>query len=250
MKAVSSVDRALDVLRHFITKPASSASEIQRSLQLSRPTVYRLLKILERNGFVRSSGEPRRYQLTEVALQLANAWLSVNEASRVSTPYLRKLWEDSQETVGLIVPHSESERILIQELRSTQPLSLSLGVGYVAPLHRGTSGKIILAFLPEPTIHKVLLTIPSKKDRETVAATLPRIRKERTCSSSGEVLAGGASIASPVFDRSGSVVAAVTVFGPEARLRGSHQLRCKKLVRQTADAISKALGFDNSLRPD
>lgn len=242
MKQVRSVERALDVLRSFALRPSQTAGEIQKITGLNRPTLYRLLATLEGRGFIRSHGDPRIYEVSEIALQLANAWLSLGDVTRVSTSHLRHLWDRTGETVALILPHGQTSRILVQEIRSPKPLSLSLGVGHVAPLDRGTSGKVLLAFLGEARIKDVLGTISVKAVRERVAASLPRIRRKMVCTSHGEVLAGGASIASPVFGRNGEVVAAVTVFGPDARLRGAELERCEVWVRETADAISKALG--------
>lgn len=243
MKSVRSVERALDVLRSFAERPSQAASDIQKTTGLNRPTLYRLLGTLESSGFLRCSGEPRRFEVSEVALRLANAWLSQTDVSRASGPYLQRLWELSGETVALIVPHGQMQRIIVQELRSAKPLSLSLGVGYIAPLDRGTSGKAILAYLGEKRIQAVLRTIPGRAEKKSLLAALARLRKQRVCTSRGEVMAGGASISSPVFGRDGEIVAAVTVFGPDARLKGAHQARCEDWAREAAAALSSALGF-------
>jgi len=243
MKSVRSVERALDILQSFVTQPSNEVSEIQKSVGLSRPTLYRLLNTLEQKGFLRSSGDPRRYQLSHIAIQLGNAWLSLLDIAQISEPFLHRLWELSGETVALIVPLGERERILAREIPSRNPLSLSLGVGHIAPLHRGTSGKVILAFLPELGLQSVLRSIPGRKERGSLMRALEDIRREKYCISLGEVLVGGASISSPVFDRRGAVVGAVTVFGPMARLTGANQSRCSKLVCRAADDMSTALGF-------
>jgi len=243
MKSVRSVERALDILRSFTVQPSQLASDIQKSTGLNRPTLYRLLHTLEYKGYLRSSGDPRCFEVSEVALQLAGAWLARIDVARLSGPYLQRLWEASGETVALIVPHGETQRVIVQELRSGKPLSLSLGVGYIAPLHRGTSGKAILAFLKEAQTAAVLRAVQGRADRVTLLGALARIRKQKVCVSRGEVMAGGASISSPIFCRDGGVVGAVTVFGPEVRLKGANQARCSKLVIATATDLSRALGF-------
>lgn len=243
MKSVRSVERALDILRSFTAQPTQLASDIQKGTGLNRPTLYRLLHTLESKGYLRSSGDPRCFEVSEVALQLAGAWLARLDVARVSGPYLQRLWDASGETVALIVPHGETQRVIVQELRSGKPLSLSLGVGYIAPLHRGTSGRAILAFLDEASLSAVLRAVPARADQQALLTALARIRKHKVCVSRGEVIAGGASISSPVFGRDGGIVGAVTVFGPDVRLKGANQTRCSGLVVETATALSRALGY-------
>ena len=61
---VRAVDRALDILLAFRAgESALSAVELQRRVDLSRPTLYRLLRTLQARGFVVSSGQPQRFGL-------------------------------------------------------------------------------------------------------------------------------------------------------------------------------------------
>jgi len=242
MKSSRSVERALEVLKSFASQPSQVARDIQTSVKLSRPTLYRLLATLEAKGFLTSAGDPRRFEVAEIVLQLANARLALSDISRAGTSHLQHLWELTGETVALIVQHGAGDRIIIQEIRSNKPLSLSLGIGYTAPLHIGASGKAILAFLGAEERAVVLRRIRSKPDRDLLAKALARVGKDRFCASAGEVMPGGASIAAPIFSREGRVAGAVTVFGPEARLRGDALVRSVRWVREAAEGITRGLG--------
>ncbi len=73
--SVRAVDRALDILRAF--KPqdgALTASELLRRVDLSRPTLYRLLRTLQRKQFLIASGDPQRFRLGPAVAQLAHVW--------------------------------------------------------------------------------------------------------------------------------------------------------------------------------
>ena len=61
---VRAVDRAIAILEAFsAARPTLSVIEIQEIVQLSRPTIYRLLETLAQHGYVRTHGLPQRYSL-------------------------------------------------------------------------------------------------------------------------------------------------------------------------------------------
>jgi DNA-binding IclR family transcriptional regulator len=65
--------------------------------------------------------------------------------------------------------------------------------------------------------------------------------------SSGEIIAGAIAIAAPVFDADGGIAASICVFGPEARLIGQHRKTCIVRVRESARAVSTAMGRRSGL---
>jgi DNA-binding IclR family transcriptional regulator len=239
---VQAVERVLDILLQFIDAPSIEASKLQSAVKLSRPTLYRMLAAMERKRVLRSYGQPRRYELGARVIELANAWLNQSEITRVSSPFLRDLWETSGETIVLSVMR-DGTRMTIQQFRSNSPLSYAPGIGKAMPLYAGASSKAILAFLPPDEVKSAIAKAPRKLDRKKLTDALTSIRQRGFAVSSGELVAGAASIAAPVFDDKHVVVGSVALALPASRLtRASRDLFITQVTR-AATQISEALGY-------
>src|SRR5689334_2280227 len=108
MKQVRAVDRAIDVLMFLgAERRAVAISELQKGLRLSRPTLYRLLQTLIDRELVRVEGDPPRYELDFGVLKLADSWSAQSDVMRASEQPLAELWNRTDETVALAIPHSE-----------------------------------------------------------------------------------------------------------------------------------------------
>ncbi len=120
---VRAVARALEILLAFSEDdPELSAGELLKRVDLSRPTLYRLMYTLQESGFLVSVGEPQRFRLGPAVARLAHVWKSTLDLSTVAEPVLRRLWEATQETVALFVPQGNM-RLCITELPSTRSAS-------------------------------------------------------------------------------------------------------------------------------
>lgn len=241
MDSVRSVERALDILLSFIATPSMGISKIEEAVPLSRPTLYRLLNTLEKKGLLRSYGDPRIYELTHCAVELANSFLANTDVVQVALPFLQALWEATDETISLFEFRGGNKRECVHELKSKKPLSYAPGLT-VRPLHAGAPGKAILAFLPETVSGEILRGISAVQEREQLKAALKVIRRNRFAVSLGELVAGGASIAAPIFDREAKVVGSVALAVPQARLTKTLQASYVEQVLATAGGISAALG--------
>jgi IclR family acetate operon transcriptional repressor len=223
---VRAVNRALEILLAFVpATPELTATELLKRVNLSRPTLYRLLKTLEHGGFVTSAGDPQRFRLGPSVAQLSHAWTAAQDLSTVAQSVLRSVWEQTGETVALFVPHGD-ERVCVAELPSAQPLSFRRGVGYREQLTRGASGRAILAHLGGG----------NEKELELV-------RERGYATSKDELIKGAVAIAAAFFDSAGQVAGSVAVFGPGVRFSDSRVKACGTLLVKAAKDISMALGL-------
>lgn len=241
MESVRAVERALDILLSFIETPSMGISKIEAAVPLSRPTLYRLLNTMEKKGLLCSFGDPRTYQLTHRAVDLSNSFLSATDFVRTSQPFLLELWKASTETVSLFLYQGDNKRECVQELASKHQLSFAPGIS-VRPLQVGAPGKAILAFLAEPAIDEILRSVFSKREAEEMKTALKAIRRKGYCVTHGEVVAGGAGIAAPIFDRESKAVGSIAMFVPEARLTKEAEARYVELLLATVAQLSAALG--------
>jgi DNA-binding IclR family transcriptional regulator len=123
-------------------------------------------------------------------------------------------------------------------------------IGRLFPLHAGASSKAFLAFLPEAERERFFaehpdlpaLTEHTVIDPVALRAELEDIRHAGFASSRGERQQGAASVAAPVFDRSGAPTAVISVCGPIERFDARRQDATRMLLEETAVLTRQAQG--------
>lgn len=242
-ETVRAVERAADILGYLSCAEApSGVVEMERALGLSRPTLYRLLHTLEGKGLVRSVGDPQRFVLGFRVVELARSWLGRADLPTLAGPVLEGLWRETRETVALLLIGEDARtRVCVFERPSPEALVFTRGAGWVEGLAVGASGKAILAFMDAEA--RALVLDPLRPDaRSKLKADLAEVRRLGYGASVAEIIHGAASLAAPVFDQTGSVRGAVSLFGPQTRVVGAHRERCVARLLRAARDLSVAAG--------
>lgn len=240
--SVRAVDRALQILLAFTaTDYELSAGELLKRVDLSRPTLYRLLHTLEQSGFVISGGEPQKFRLGPSVAHLAHVWTASLDIGALAQPMMRRLWEKTGETVALFVPQG-AYRICIAELPSAQPLSFKRGVGYREKVTLGASGRVILAYTAQGADKLLEESAVSPELRADYQQELQAIRARGYAVSKDELIQGAVAVAAPFFNGGGQAAGSIAVFGPSARLHAAQIEDFAALLVDEAKALSAALG--------
>jgi DNA-binding IclR family transcriptional regulator len=239
--SVRAVDRALDILLAFNgVEGGLTVVELNKRVELSRPTLYRLLNTLELKGFVVASGDPQRFRLGPSVAQLAHSWTTSLKLSDVAEPAMRRVWNATEETVALFVPEGLM-RLCVAEIPSPHALSFKRGVGYRERLVVGASGRSILAHI-EDRVDVAAYAEGIDIDIDKYREELRKIRRRGYAVSRDELIQGAVAIAAPIIDGAEQVVGSLAVFGPSVRLPDARvQEFGRILVREVGD-ISASLG--------
>lgn len=142
--------------------------------------------------------------------------------------------------------------VYVDVVESPRPVKLSVGKGSTLPLYAGSPGKAVLAFKDRAFIDRVIdATGLAKLGKNTITepkgldAELARIRSLGYSESDSEFDLGVASIAAPLFDHKGGVLASLSVAGPADRvMQNKHELI--GLVTEAARSISAELGYGSN----
>lgn len=237
---VRAVDRALDILLAFTAQDHEmTAGELLRRVDLSRPTLYRLLRTLEHKGFVVSSGDPQRFTLGPSVAHLAHVWTSTLDIAKVAQPMLRSLWTETGETVALMLRQGDV-RVCAAEIPSAQPLSFKRGIGHSVHVTIGASGRAILAFAEDAESYTGKILNP--EDQAAYRSKLARVRKEGYAVSRDELIDGAVAVAVPFFSANNAVAGSLAVFGPSVRVGKAQLARIASLLRKQSQALSRVLG--------
>lgn len=247
---IQAVDRALDVLLLFAERSADfehegrglGVTQIAERLDLPKSTVHRILSTLEARGFCRQDPHTGRYHLGLKALELAGAYLAQSDLGSAAYPEMCRLRDQVEETVTLYV-RDGTDRVRVQKAEGRHGVRRVVGLGQRLPLHLGAASKVLLAWLPDYERERVLgsMRLPLDFDLAGLKAAILETRRRGWASSAEEREEGVASVAAPIIDRSGHVVAALAISGPVQRFDGPAVERYAQAALETARNIGMRL---------
>lgn len=244
-----SAGRVADILLAFTnSSTARGVSALSRELGLSKAVVHRTLQSLVSRHLLAFDPPTRKYRLGPAAVVLGARALRDSPMRIAAMPLLVRLSQTTGETATLsqLVGHS---RVYIEQVESVQEIKMTVETGRQFPLHAGSSGRVILAFLPEEDRETVLkhelstLANPTAIDPIAFRHQLAQVRTEGVAVSYGERQDGAGSVASAVFGVDGNVVGSISICGPIHRFTEPSVDMFKSLARRAARELSMALGW-------
>lgn len=218
---VHSVLHATRILELFASqrKESMSLTEISRSLELHKTTVYRLLRTLQYAGWIRQSPQTGHYALGSGILLVASAFSVHNTCRELLSEEMHRLAEKFNETVVLSVLLGGHTGICVDMTKSRHQLGIAGERGYIVPLQSGATGKTLLAAQPEDLRNALIEElIPEDRTRQRLLKNqLLQILQDGYCVSEGEVDQGVAAVAMPLYLKEKIFV--LSISGPIDRLQ-------------------------------
>jgi DNA-binding IclR family transcriptional regulator len=235
---VGVLDRTMTVLE-AVERGARSFTQIVEATGFTRSTTHRLVKALEEHGLLMASGG-RGYRLGPRLLGLAAAAMRDLPLRDLAHPALERLARDTAESAQLYVRDGD-RRVCIDAVESTKELRTIVAVGAALPLTKGSAGKVLLAWADDRDRERLLRATLDPKDLPALERQIASARRRGWASSVGEREAGVASVSAPVLDRTGMLMAAVSVSGPANRIGSGGGKRYAPAVTAAATQIMDAL---------
>jgi len=250
MSSVPAVSRAIGLLRALAAHPGPvPAAVLARELRLPRSTIYHLLTVLGREGFVVHLPEARAYGLGVGAFELGTAYLRNDPLERLARPLLAQLKERTGHTVHLGVLHGRETLYVVKE-QPGHATPLITDVGVRLPAHLTASGRSMLAALPRAQVRALYPNRDAFVDRTGAGPGTPGelrdvLAQERArgwAEEDGHVTAGIASVAACVLDYGQRPAAAVSCTFPSAAVAsGDARAALAGVVRATAGRLAKRM---------
>lgn len=247
---VQSVDRALQILGYLGSKREGyGVTELSREIGLNKTSVYRMLSTFVKHGYAEQDPETERYKLGYKVLELSSSLLESIDLRVEAKVFLRELEQFTNEVIHLVV-YSNGEVVYIEKLEGTETLRMHSKVGTRAPMHCTSVGKVILAYLPQDEVTQIVEKHKLPKhtehtitDKEAFYKHLAEVRERGYALDLEENELSICCIATPIFDRTGRVTAAVSVSGPSTRMTSETMDLLKDKMIDISKRISARLGF-------
>lgn len=248
--SIQSLARGLNILELCAKSSLPvTLTEIANQAQLTKTTSQRFLNTLCSLGYLRRR-EDKRYVLSARVFSLAYSFLNTSSLVTMAKPFLDELSSELGKTVNLAVLEDVHTLFLYRkEVRKF--MKYDLGPGSKLPCYAGSLGKVLLAGLSGEELNKRIdkiefytitpKTISSKKKlREEIIKT--RKRGYGICDQ--ELSLDMYSIAVPLLDRQGEVVAAINA-SMEFSFKDSPNLEnAIKILMEKGKMISNSLGYN------
>ena len=213
---VQSLERGLAVIRAFgAGTPEPTLSEVARVTGLTRAAARRFLLTLVDLGYVRTDG--KYFSLTPRVLELGYAFLSSMTLPEVAQPHLERLSAEVRESSSVSVLDG-ADVVYVARVAVSRIMTVSINVGTRFPAHATSLGHVLLAGLDTDALGRYLeqdpldrLTPHTLTSPAALRAELAKVREQGWALVDQELDEGLRSVAAPIRDRDGAVVAAINV---------------------------------------
>jgi IclR family pca regulon transcriptional regulator len=252
---IEAIARGLDVIRAFGPgQPVMSLAGVAAASGLPRPTARRILLTLEQLGYVRQAGPPGPgqqvpssggFELTPRVLDLGMSYVLSRGLWEIARPHMEALVAGTRESTS-IAQLDGSDIVYVARVAVPKIVTLSVTIGTRFPAMQTSLGKVLLAALPPADAERVLaeqsrsgITPPWQPDAAERAAALREVRARGWALTDEQLAPGIRSVAVPLRDGDGQVIAALNVNSHAAEtpldvLIGKHL----PLLLQAAGSIS------------
>lgn len=219
---VQSFARGLQVIRSFSERaPRQTLSEVAAATGLTRAGARRILLTLQTLGYVQSDG--KLFALTPRILDLGFAYLSSMPIWNRAEPVMETLVQQVQESCSAAVL-DDTDIVYVLRVPTHKIMRISLGIGSRLPAWCTSMGRLLLADLDDEALRARLeassiapFTRHTLTDVDALVAKVQQARRQRWCLVNQELEEGLVSIAAPIVDRGGRMVAALNISGQANR---------------------------------
>lgn len=221
MSTVQSIDRAFAVLRALIPG-AAGVTEIADRVRLPKSTVSRLLSTLEELGAVEQVEVGGDYRIGTGMAEIAAAARPGRTLVAAARPQLLQLSRLTGEAAGVSVPDG-TDMLYLDQVNPDTELQVRDWTGTRIPMHAVPSGQVVLAAMTPEALDAYLatplatFTEATIVDPDALRQRLEQVRRDGWALAVDEFADGLSSLAAPISDGTGRVVAALHVYGPTYR---------------------------------
>ncbi|GKT08941.1 IclR family transcriptional regulator [Desulforhabdus sp. TSK] len=248
-KSFGTLEKAMEILRLFSSEqPELSAPEVAEKLEMPLSTVYKYLQVFYNKKFLSKDDRTSKFFPGLTILKLGLLAAKKISVMEIASPYLKSLADRSLETAVLTVLDGRNV-MCVDIIESPRAVKFITAKGNMLPLYAGSPGKAVLAFKDPTFIDELIETTGlARLNKNTITESqrikeeLAAIRRQGFSESDSEFESDVCSVAAPIFDYKGQVIASIAVAGPAERVFRENKQNLIDLVKECAQGISSELG--------
>lgn len=252
-QGIQSVEVGFRLLRVLAaTNRPMMLRDIAKGAGMPAAKAHRYMVSFLRIGIVEQDASSGRYDLGAYALELGLSGLGRLDPVRLSGPILESLCEEIQETVALAVWGTHGATI-VRIVDAGGPITITLRPGTTLSLCKSATGRAFATFYRSPFLKRMLddelkeiantsntaITIV----RRQLEKNLTEIRDHGIARATGSLTPGINGFSAPVYDHTGSMVAAITSLGTMGEFDVEWDSPVAKAMLSAAMSLSQRLGY-------
>jgi IclR family transcriptional regulator, acetate operon repressor len=255
-RGVQSLNRAMSILNALANSDDGlTLTVLARQVALPPSSTHRLLTTLQQQRFVRFDSTSMSWHIGVQAFVVGNAFAQSCDVVALAKSYMRRLMEQTGETVNLYVLNGGGA-ICMAQVQSPQMIRAISRPGGGLGMHRSAAGKCMLANMAKQEVVDILAKhgLP-RSTRNTIGSVkklnldLARTRSRGFAVDDEEFALGLRCVAAPIFDEDGRPHAALSVAGPTARITRERVPSLGEIVAAAARSVTIELGHAVHHRP-
>jgi len=246
---IQSLDRGIKILDILEKKKSSGVTEIAKEIKIDKSSAFRLLDTLKANNLVEQDTINKKFRISGGILRFGNSFLMKTSAIKITRPYLERLSGFTNESAHLCI-FSNGCVIVIDQVLGTEIIQVTAKIGKEEVIYCTSVGKVILAYQSEKIREKILETIEFIKftdktitDKKELNDNLDEIKNQGYAIDDEEMTPGVRCIAAPVKNHIGEVNYCIGISGLAKRMTDENLLHHIKKVKESAEMISKEMGY-------
>lgn len=244
---VQAFARGLSVIHSFgPNSPSQTLSQVAEATGLDRAGARRFLLTLEKLGYVRREG--RSFHLTPRVLELGYSYLSTLPLRSIAEPIVRELVQEVNESSSISVLDG-GDIVYVVRVPVKKIMTITLSVGSRVPAYCSAMGRVLLGGLPKSQTALILKdSITNRYTRYTMTSRQEVMKVIAADHAKGwsmcnqELEEGICSLAVPIMDREGRIVAAMNITANLSRTTPSEMVsKFLPCLRRAAERINSAI---------
>jgi DNA-binding IclR family transcriptional regulator len=246
---MGTVSKALSLIELFDrNSPNIGLSELARKSGMNKATVHRLLGELAAHGFVEQASSTREYQLGPAVLRLAALREAAVPTLELTKQILRRLADETGETAHMSRLQGQVLTTTDYAYSTAHSTRVMMEDADVLSFHGTASGVAVLAYATPEFVDSILAGALPAHTHDTVTQPdeirqkLAQTRQSGIAASVGGFEADVHSYACPIFDARQTVIGAIAVAAPTARMDAQKSLGIRQAVKRYAVELTQLLG--------
>jgi DNA-binding IclR family transcriptional regulator len=248
--SVPAVDRMLDIIEFLSSnRNPSGITELSKALKINTNSIFRIMKRLVERGYVEIESSSGKYQLSTKFFTIGMSLYTRFELRQRARKHLEWLSRESGDTAQIHIPDGD-QMLVLDSVVPNASYFLQVIPGSRVYYHNNAFGKVILAFMDEKAIRKMLpknlpsLTKNTITDLNVLLSQMQNVKKTGIAFDVEEYINGIFCIGAPVLDIEEKAVAGIGITALTSRYHNADNKKIIRAVLETARRVSAEAGYE------
>jgi IclR family transcriptional regulator, pca regulon regulatory protein len=245
-EGMAGLAKGLAIIEAFSYHPVQSVADAARASGATRASARRCLLTLVELGYVERVG--REFQPAKRLLNLGKVPSKTERLAKLSHPLLELARDELNEAVSLAILQG-GFTLFVARAEAAHIVSISVKIGAHLPVYCSATGRVFLSQMTDTEVFRLIGRAPLAQrsprtitDPCEVVEKVREVRRDGFAISDEELELGLRSLAVPVFDAEGKLLAALSASTSSARIRvGDMRRRFVPVLQRTSESITRAI---------